>query len=71
MAEGGAAEVPMHAEIVGVIPDQPARVLKEAARYAKLFAAPLIVAHVDITRFVTYEDPDGYRVVLHQGIWPV
>ncbi|WP_312161837.1 VOC family protein [Phenylobacterium sp.] len=20
---------------------------------------------------VTYEDPDGYRVVLHQGIWPV
>ena len=50
----------MHAVIVGVIPDQPARVLKEAARYAKLFAAPLIVAHVDITRFVTYEDPDGY-----------
>lgn len=60
MAEGGAAEVPMHAVIVGAIPDQPARVLKEAARYAKLFAVPLIVAHVDITRFVTYEDPDGY-----------
>lgn len=20
---------------------------------------------------VTFEDPDGYRVVLHQGIWPV
>ena len=20
---------------------------------------------------VTYEDPDGYRIVLHQGIWPV
>ena len=20
---------------------------------------------------LTFEDPDGYRVVLHQGIWPV
>ncbi|MBN9176729.1 MAG: universal stress protein [Microbacterium sp.] len=60
MAEAGAGEVPLHAVIVGVIPDQSARVLKEAARYAKLFGAPLIVAHVDITRFVTYEDPDGY-----------
>ncbi len=52
--------VPAHAVIVGAIPDQPARVLKEAARYARLFGAPLIVAHVDVTRFVTYEDPDGY-----------
>ena len=52
--------VPQHAVIVGVIPDQSPRVLKEAARYAKLFGAPLIVAHVDVTRFVTYEDPDGY-----------
>lgn len=52
--------VPAHAVIVGAIPDQPARVLKEAARYAKLFGAPLIVAHVDVTRFITYEDPDGY-----------
>lgn len=48
------------AVIVGVIPDQPARVLKEAARYAKLFGAPLAAVHVDVTRFVTYEDPDGY-----------
>lgn len=48
------------AVIVGVVPGQSARVLKEAARYAKLFGAPLIVAHVDVTRFVTYEDPDGY-----------
>ncbi|WP_434811531.1 universal stress protein [Microbacterium sp. bgisy189] len=52
--------VPQQAVIVGVIPDQSPRVLKEAARYAKLFGAPLIVAHVDVTRFVTYEDPDGY-----------
>lgn len=48
------------AVIAGVIPDQPPRVLKEAARYAKLFHAPLVVVHVDVTRFVTYEDPDGY-----------
>ena len=48
------------AVIAGIIPDQPPRVLKEAARYAKLFQAPLVVVHVDVTRFVTYEDPDGY-----------
>lgn len=53
-------EVPQRAVIVGAIPDQATRVLKEAARYARLFGAPLIVAHVDVTRFVTYEDPDGY-----------
>lgn len=48
------------AVIAGVIPDQSPRVLKEAARYAKLLDAPLVVVHVDVTRFVTYEDPDGY-----------
>ena len=48
------------AVIVGVIPDHPPRVLKEAARYARLFHEPLVVVHVDVTRFVTYEDPDGY-----------
>jgi len=48
------------AVIVGVVPDLPARVLKEAARYARLLGAPLLVVHVDVTRFVTYEDPDGY-----------
>ncbi|MEV4686837.1 universal stress protein [Microbacterium sp. LWH3-1.2] len=48
------------AVIAGVIPDQSPRVLKEAARYAKLFGVPLVVVHVDVTRFVTYEDPDGY-----------
>ncbi len=53
-------EVPQRAVIVGVVPDQPERVLREAARYARLFSAPLLVAHVDVTRFVTYEDPDGY-----------
>jgi hypothetical protein len=59
MAETDESAVPRRAVIVGAIPDQPTRVLKEAARYAKLFS-PLIVAHVDVTRFVTYEDPDGY-----------
>lgn len=48
------------AVIVGVIPGIPARVIKEAARYATLLGAPLVVTHVDVTRFVTYEDPDGY-----------
>lgn len=52
--------VPQGAVVVGVVPDLPARVVKEAARYARLFGAPLIVAHVDVTRFITYEDPDGY-----------
>lgn len=48
------------AVLVGVVPRQSPRVLKEAARYAKLLGAPLLVVHVDVTRFVTYEDPDGY-----------
>lgn len=48
------------AVIAGVIPDQSPRVLKEAARYAQLLRVPLVVVHVDVTRFVTYEDPDGY-----------
>ena len=48
------------AVIVGTIPDQSSRVLKEGARYAKLLGVHLLVVHVDVTRFVTYEDPDGY-----------
>lgn len=49
-----------NAVIVGLQPNQPQHVLDEAIRYAKLLAAPLVVVHVDVTRFVTYEDPDGY-----------
>lgn len=60
MTDGDVGPVPLRPVIVGAIPDQPPRVLKEAARYAQLFGAPLIVAHVDVTRFITYEDPDGY-----------
>ena len=48
------------AVIVGLQPDQSQHVLDEAIRYAKLLSAPLVVVHVDVTRFVTYEDPDGY-----------
>lgn len=46
--------------IVGIVPGQSARVLREAAQYARLHGAALLIAHVDVTRFVSYEDPDGY-----------
>ncbi|MER7797396.1 universal stress protein [Microbacterium sp. NPDC096154] len=64
-AEGERREAPVDAGmrgavIAGVIPGQSPRVMKEAARYAALLGAPLAVVHVDVTRFVTYEDPDGY-----------
>ena len=48
------------AVIVGMQLDQDPHVLDEAVRFARLLNGPLVVAHVDITRFVTYEDPDGY-----------
>ena len=54
------AEAVRGAVVVGVVPDQNPRVVKEAAKYAAMMKAPLVVAHVDVTRFVTYEDPDGY-----------
>jgi nucleotide-binding universal stress UspA family protein len=60
-AQQGPADAALRgAVIVGVIPDHSPRVLQEAARYAALLGAPLAVVHVDVTRFVTYEDPDGY-----------
>lgn len=46
--------------IAGVVPGQSSRVVREAARYAALAHTELIVAHVDTTRFVAFEDPDGY-----------
>ncbi|QTV80257.1 universal stress protein [Microbacterium sp. NIBRBAC000506063] len=48
------------AVIVGMQPTQSPRVLQEGVRYAKILGVPLVVVHVDVTRFVTYEDPDGY-----------
>ncbi|KJL27312.1 universal stress protein [Microbacterium azadirachtae] len=47
------------AVIVALRPGQPPRVLAEAMRYATLLSAPLLIVHVDVTRFVTFEDPDG------------
>lgn len=49
-----------NAVIVGLQPGQDPHVLHETVRYARLLQAPIVVAHVDVTRFVTYEDPDGY-----------
>lgn len=60
MDSDAAADIPRRGVIVGVVPGQPPRLLREGARYAKLFGAPLVVLHVDVMRFVTYEDPDGY-----------
>lgn len=48
------------AVIVGMQPNQDRHVVDEAVRFARLLQVPLVVAHVDVTRFVTYEDPDGY-----------
>jgi nucleotide-binding universal stress UspA family protein len=46
--------------IAGTVPGQSPRVVIEAARYARLLSAPLAIVHVDVTRFVTFEDPDGF-----------
>jgi len=46
--------------IAGVVPGQSSRIVREAAHYAALAGAEVIVAHVDTTRFVAFEDPDGY-----------
>ncbi len=46
--------------VAAVVPEQSPRVLKEAARYARLLGTRLVVVNVDVTRFETYEDPDGY-----------
>lgn len=48
------------AVIVAAVPGQSPRVLREGAHFARLMQAPLVIVHVDMTRFVTYEDPDGY-----------
>lgn len=58
-AAESATNAPHGAVIAAITPEQPARVVTEAARYAELHGAPLVVVHVDVTRFVTYEDPDG------------
>lgn len=58
--QSAASDLPRRPVVVGTVPGQPARVVLEGARYARLFGCALVVAHVDVTRFVTYEDPDGF-----------
>ena len=48
------------AVIAGVVPGQSPRVLRAAARQAAMAGTDLVIAHVDTTRFVAFEDPDGY-----------
>ncbi|WZH37815.1 MAG: universal stress protein [Microbacterium enclense] len=60
MSDHEAQAVASGVVIAGVVPGQSPRVITEAARYAALSGVELIVAHVDTTRFVAFEDPDGY-----------
>lgn len=54
------SELPDQPVLVGVTPDHLEHVLAEAGRLAAAFGTTLLVAHVDVTRFVKNEDPDGY-----------
>lgn len=55
------ADAELHgAIVVALVPGQSPRVLAEAVRYARLLQAAVVGVHVDVTRFVTYEDPDGF-----------
>jgi nucleotide-binding universal stress UspA family protein len=45
--------------VVGVTPKQPLTVLREAARFARLFKAVLVCANVDAGSYVVAEHPDG------------
>lgn len=60
MAENTPAPTPSGAVIAGVVPGQSPRVMRAAARQAAMAGVPLVLAHVDTTRFVAFEDPDGY-----------
>ncbi len=45
--------------VVGVMPHQPEDVIRRAAEIAVLLNARLVCAHVDVTRYVVDEEPDG------------
>lgn len=60
MAENTPSPTLAGAVIAGVVPGQSPRVVREAARQATLAGTELVIAHVDTTRFVAFEDPDGY-----------
>jgi nucleotide-binding universal stress UspA family protein len=50
--------------LVGVTYGQPDVVLRQAARFARVFGASLVCAHVDPGRYVVEERPDGSVVSL-------
>ncbi|HEY6813183.1 MAG TPA: universal stress protein [Propionibacteriaceae bacterium] len=50
--------------LVGVTYGQPDTVLRHAARFARVFGAALVCAHVDPGRYVVEERPDGSVVSL-------
>lgn len=45
--------------VVGVMPQQPDRVLNEAIRFATILHARLVLASVDTTRYTTRRNDDG------------
>jgi nucleotide-binding universal stress UspA family protein len=53
-----------HRILVGVTYGQPDTVLRHAARFARVFGAALVCAHVDPGRYVVEERPDGSVVSL-------
>ncbi|CAH0187177.1 universal stress protein [Microbacterium sp. Bi128] len=60
MAENTPDRTRVGAVIAGVVPGQSPRVIRAAARQAALAGTELVIVHVDTTRFVAFEDPDGY-----------
>ncbi len=47
------------AVIVGLIAGQNPRVVREAARFARMLSVPLVVATVDMGRYLSFDDPTG------------
>lgn len=47
------------AVIVGIVAGQSPRVAREAARFARMLDVPLVVATVDMGRYLSFDDPTG------------
>lgn len=47
------------AVVVGLVAGQNPRVVREAARFAKLMNVSIVVATVDMGRYLTFDDPTG------------
>lgn len=50
--------------LVGVVPGQPAVVVEQAAVFAERFAADLVCASVDSSRYTVEQRPDGAAVTM-------